>query len=83
MAYIENYEILKKESDEKKIVSALKRIEKATKEITKLGYELYLSAHGSLNVMNIDDVPYKNSMDFHNEQVVAHGHIDNIDAGDW
>lgn len=83
MAYIENDDILKKESDEKKILSALKRIEKATKDITKLGYELYLSAHGNLNVMNTDDVPHVYNMDYSQDQIVAYGIIDNIDAGDW
>ena len=67
----------------KKIKSALNRIEKALKEITDLDYTIYVSAHGSINVMNTDDVPFKHDLDYHSEQVVAHGSAEKIDCGDW
>lgn len=82
MAAIQNEDLLKKSEDEKKILSALKRTEKALKEITDLGYMLYLSAHGSLNVMNTD-VDFLNNLDYHDGQIVAYGSIENIDAGDF
>ncbi len=83
MAVIENEDILKNPEHEKKILSAVRRIEKASEEISKMGYTIYVSAHGSLNIMNTDDVPYENDMDFHSGQVVAHGNMKSTDCGDW
>jgi xanthine dehydrogenase molybdopterin-binding subunit B len=83
MSLIENEEILKSPEHGKKIKSALNRIEKAFKEITDLDYTIYISAHGSINVMNTDDVPFKNNLDYHDEQVVAHGSAEKLDCGDW
>ena len=64
MSMIENEEILKSPEHGKKIKSALNRIEKALKEITDLDYTIYVSAHGSINVMNTDDVPFKHDLDY-------------------
>lgn len=83
MAHIENDEILKDPEHEKKLLSAIKRIEKASKEISQMGYLIYISAHGSLNVMNTDDVPYENDLDFHDKQIVAWGSMESTDCGDW
>lgn len=83
MACIENEEILKDSSHEKRLLSAIRRIEKASKEISEMGYTIYISAHGGLNVLNVDDVPYLNSFDFHSDQVVAFGDMERTDCGDW
>lgn len=83
MAYIENDEIMKDPSHEKKLLSAIRRIEKASKEIAEMDYIIYISAHGSINVLNTDDVPCKNQLDFHFEQVVASGNMERTDCGDW
>ncbi|MDQ8748355.1 hypothetical protein [Elizabethkingia miricola] len=83
MAIIENEDILKDPEHEKKLLSAIKRIEKASKEISSMGYIIYVSAHGSLNMMNIDDVPHESSFDFHDKQVVASGNMESTDCGDW
>lgn len=80
---IDNEEILKDESHKKKILSALNRVSKATKEITNLGYSIYVSAHGGFNVMNVDDVPYLNNSDYHSEQQVASTQLECVDVGDW
>ena len=82
MAYIENYELLKQIDHDKKILSAVRRIEKATKEIAEMGYIIYVSAHGSLNIMNTDDAPYQHQFDFHHDQVVATGEMKKTDCGD-
>ncbi|WP_407498832.1 hypothetical protein [Elizabethkingia anophelis] len=83
MACIDNYEILKGSEHEKKLLSAIKRIEKATNEISQMGYRIYISAHGNLNVMNVDDVPYEYGPDFHQKQIVASGNMESTDCGDW
>lgn len=83
MASIDKEELLKDPSHEKKLLSAIRRIEKAAKEIAEMDYTIYISAHGALNVLNTDDVPCINSMDFHTEQIVAYGDMDRTDCGDW
>ncbi|MDM1045895.1 hypothetical protein HX004_14140 [Myroides sp. 1354] len=82
-AMIDNHDILKDESHEKKLKSCLNRIAKACKEIEGMDYEMYVSAHGGFNVMNTDDVPCKHGSDFHSDQVVASVQISCMDCGDW
>lgn len=83
MAYIENEELLKDPAHEKKLLSAIRRIAKASKEIADMDYRIYISAHGSINVLNTDAVPCINGLDFHSEQVVAGGEMERTDCGDW
>lgn len=79
--YIENEEMLIDETHDKKIRLALGRIQRAAKEITELGYTLYVSAHGRMNVMNQES--YSNNLDYSRECVVSSVSIDKMDAGDW
>lgn len=80
---IDNSDILKNPKDEKRLKSALNRVAKATKEITDLGYSIYVSAHGGFNVMNTDDVPYLDGVSYRTEQVVASTQLRGVDCGDW
>lgn len=83
-AYIENEDLLIRDTDEKKILSALNRAKKAIEEISDLGYEIYLAEHGSLNVMNVKDSGgYKHQLDYDSDMVVANVSISGIDAGAW
>lgn len=78
---IENREKLINESDEKRLRSIANRITKANKELIKMGYTSYLSAHGNWNVMNGDSHgDYQQRLD---ENVVFNFVLDKIDYGDW
>ncbi|MDV3749761.1 hypothetical protein CMU21_18180 [Elizabethkingia anophelis] len=83
MVIIENEDILKDPEHKKKLLSAIKRIEKASREISELGYTIYISAHGSINVLNTDDVAFEHNYDFHQGQVVMSGSMESTDCGDW
>lgn len=83
-AYIRNEDLLINESDEKKVLSALNRIYKASKEIAEMGYSLYLNGHGSLSVMNVEGAGgYIRNMDYEHHMVVADGCMENTTGGDW
>ena len=84
-AYIENYDLLIREEDEKKIKSALNRIKKAIEEINDMGYQMYMAEHGSFNVMNVEGAGGygKNSLDFTHDMVVANVTVSGIDGGAW
>lgn len=84
-AYIENYNLLIREEDEKKIKSALNRIKKAIDEINDMGYQMYMAEHGSFNVMNVEGAGgyAKNSLDFTHDMVVANVTVSGIDGGAW
>lgn len=68
-------------------LKTLKRIgnqmQKLNKEINKMGYDVYLSGHGTANVMKgptHDDSYATNSLQ---ENVVYHFKMDGWDGGDW
>ena len=82
-ASIENMELLKHPSHEKKLRSALNRISKACKEIADMDYSIYVSAHGNINVMNVDDAPYLKNIDYEHHQIVANTSVERMDCGDW
>ena len=82
-ASIENKELLKHPTHEKKLRSDLNRIAKACKEIVDMDYCIYVSAHGNINVMNVDDAPHSNNIDFEHYQIVAQTSVERMDCGDW
>lgn len=82
MAYIRNEGLIRNKDDEKKILSAMRRIEKASKQISEMGYMIYVSAHGSLNVLNLDG-RYRRTLELEHEMVVANGSMESTDCGDW
>lgn len=80
-AYIDNEDLLKDESHDKKIRLALNRLQKAAQEITDLGYTIYIAGHGNVNIMNQDE--YSNNMDYSQDCIVATITLDKTDVGDW
>jgi hypothetical protein len=66
---------------EKKLNSIARRIKKASKELVDMGFNVYLSPHGSVNVMyGISHDDYQNPI---RENVVFNFNIEGWDAGDW
>lgn len=78
---IENADKLIDESHERKLKSIARRISKANNELIELGYNSYLSAHGSWNIMNGDS--HGSMAEPLQENVVANFSLNHIDAGDW
>ena len=66
---------------EKKLNSIARRIKKASDEIVEMGFDVYLSAHGSVNIMNGES--HDSNCDPIKENVVFHFSINGWDAGDW
>ena len=66
---------------EKKLNSIARRIQKASNEIQEMGFDIYLSAHGSVNVMNGDS--HDSNQQPIKENVVFNFSVNGWDAGDW
>ncbi len=66
---------------EKKLASIARRMQKASNDIVEMGFTVYLSCHGRVNIMN------GSSHGEHNERldenVVYDFYIAGWDAGDW
>lgn len=66
---------------EKKLNSIARRIQKASNEIKEMGFDVYLTAHGSVNIMNGESHD-KNQYPI-KENVVFNFDVSGWDAGDW
>ena len=66
---------------EKKLNSIARRIKKASDEIVEMGFDVYLSAHGSVNIMNGES--HDSNYNPIKENVVFQFSINGWDAGDW
>jgi|TARA_R110000822_G_scaffold289250_1_gene410547 hypothetical protein len=66
---------------EKKLNSIARRMQKASNEIKEMGFDIYLSAHGSVNIMNGDSHDSKTQP--MQENVVFNFYVNGWDAGDW
>ena len=66
---------------EKKLNSIARRIQKASNEIVEMGFDVYLSAHGTVNIMN--GVTHDEHQAQTQENIVYDFHINGWDAGDW
>lgn len=79
---IDNYDILIEDSHEKKLLSALNRIQKAHDEIIDMGYTAYVEAEGNYNVMN-GETHAGVFLHAENRNVVASVSLKCIDMGAW
>tara|TARA_R110002051_G_C8314811_1_gene433851 strand:+ start:268 stop:489 length:222 start_codon:yes stop_codon:yes gene_type:complete len=66
---------------EKKLNSIARRIQKASNEIKEMGFDVYLSAHGSVNIMNGES--HDSNHQPMQENVVFNFSVNGWDAGDW
>lgn len=66
---------------EKKLNSIARRMQKASNEIVEMGFNIYLSAHGNVNIMNGESHD-GNQHPIH-ENVVFNFYVNGWDAGDW
>lgn len=69
------------EEQEKKLDSIARRMKKASNEVIAMGFNIYLSAHGNVNIMNGDSHDH-NQQPIH-ENVVYDFTVNGWDAGDW
>ncbi len=66
---------------EKKLNSIARRIQKASNEIKEMGFNVYLSSHGSVNIMNGDS--HDSNQQPMQENIVFNFYVNGWDAGDW
>lgn len=79
---IDNEDKLIDPSHEKKLLSALNRLQKATKDIEKLGYTMYMEAEGGFNVMN-GSTHSGIGQQSNQENIVASVRVSSVDCGAW